>query len=111
MKQQVHPNFASQAGAGHGSASNAPASNVDATPRSNSTPAPTPETSAYISKLAQTRKSMGTRYDLFVKEMRERGKLEREERERRERQFSWYAPEREPVEYYAPRPAVGGGRR
>jgi hypothetical protein len=46
---------------------------------------------------------MGTLYDLFVKEMREK--------ERRERQFTWYAPEREPVEYYVPRIAVGGGSR
>jgi hypothetical protein len=51
---------------------------------------------------------MGTRYDLFVKEMQERNKKEREEKERKERQFSWYAPERAPVEYYNPRP--GGGR-
>jgi hypothetical protein len=100
IKQQLHPNFRSQPNK----------HDFDATPRTNSAPEQTPETSAYISRLSQTRKNMGTRYDLFVKEMRERAKKEREERERRERQFSWYAPERGPVEYYAPRPGEGGRR-
>jgi len=72
---------------------------------------PTFLASAYINRLAQMRKSMGTRYDLFVKEMQKRGKREREERVRGQRHFSWYVAEREPVEYYAPQPAMGGGRR
>lgn len=74
-------------------------------PATSSTSDPQPDTSAYISRLSATRKSMGTRYDLFVKEMRERRERERVERERRERMFSWYAPEgKEMVEYYAPAP-------
>ena len=107
MKQQLHPNFKEHANK-HEVASGRQTENTRPATRTNSAPEPAPETSAYISKLSQTRKNMGTRYDLFVKEMRERAKQEREERERRERQFSWYAPERGPVEYYAPRP--GGGR-
>jgi hypothetical protein len=81
------------------------------TPRTNSAPTlePIPDSSAYITGLSRTRKSMGTRYDLFVKEMQERSKKEREERERKERQCSWYAPERAPVEYYNPRPGGGMG--